>query len=470
MPFFLNKYPLFYLILFLLFSTSIAAQTIPICSTCETSKITSIPFQPNNQIFKCKSNSAGLQSIYKWGVIDSKGKVLITPNWDSIGTLSENFAEVFQYIPQRKKVNFKAGLISFENKNLLPLQYNSIQTIQTPYFRINTGKGFLLWHNTKGFISKNSYDSIVLDKQNIFLYTEQMVHRLHISTGVLTDGNIKSWGLNENGFISNPFDTLYLHRVGYKALEIVLADSITSSLKENQLLLYRNGIKIKWNLEPNYLNRKITAQKNIEFVNLKTLQDSTLIKIKTRTKADTILLIDKYFLFKRNKLWGYADTLGNIFIAPVYDTLGFMYNSRIAVKMKGKWGFLDNHENIIAQPYYQSVGDFRYGSAWIMQNKKYNFLDLSGKIINSTWYDSITATHVNYIVFAKGKVGLVNHLGQEIIGTRYLKILDFGEGACLAQTVDKQWLLLDYKENRISQRYYSNVYCLNKSKVYVLKK
>jgi hypothetical protein len=469
MLFFFKLRPAIYLLLFLLFSKSSAAQFV-VCPTCDPSGISSIPLNGNIQVFKCKTNLAGLPSVYKWGIIDAKGAIRIKPEWDSIGTVSKNFAEVFQHIPQRKKVSYKSGLISFDNKTLLPIQYNSIQHIANNYYRVYTGKNYLLWHETKGFVSKNPYDSITLDKQNIFLFTDCMVHRITLETGSLSEGNVKGWQDSAGILMRKTYDTLYLHRAGNKNLQMIFADSASSSNLKNQILLWRNGKALTWNFEKINGSLKVSAEKSVAFSDIKTLSDSTLLKIKARTKADTFLLHGKYLLFKRNNFWGYADTIGNIFIASAYDTLGTMYNNRIAVRMKNKWGFLDNHENIIAQPYYQAVGDYRYGAAWVLQNSKYNFLDLSGKTINSLWYDSIVVTHANYIVYAKGKAGLVNHLGQEIIGTRYLQLLDFAEGSCLAQTDNKKWLLLDYKENRISQSYFANVYYLPMCKVYVLKK
>ncbi len=455
----------------LLFSTQLWAQQVLVCNSCDIKTIQTLPLSQSIQVFKCKA-SQETPEMYKWGIRDVKGNIIVKPEWDSIGAVGQNMAVVYQYIPQRKKTTLKAGIISFQNQSILPLHYTSIQTLQAPYYKVSTPKGYQVWHEQQGFIHTNIYDSIHVDPiLGILLYTDNLCHRINPSTAAFEGGNNKLWLTNDNGRIySIPYDTLYLYRAGAKGLTPVLGDSIKDSNHPLEVRLYREGKSMTWNFPTLSKAQKIERRNDIQLLNINTLSDSTIIKIKTRTQADTILLLNHLFLFKRNHFWGYGDTVGNVPIAPVYDSLGLMYNDRVAVKIRNKWGFLDRNENIIAQPYYEAVGDYRYGATWVLQNKKYNFLNLSGKVINTHWYERIVETHLNYVVYYKGKAGLVNHLGQEIIGTRYLQILDFGEGACLVQTEDLKWFLMDYKENRISTLSYSYVYYLPHSQVYVLKK
>jgi hypothetical protein len=450
----------FYLIALILLHTCLWAQNVLVCTSCSEEVIRSINKTSSIQIFKCKITSSHLPALYKWGIVDSKGYAIVNPVWDSIGTVSKNYAEVYQYVPQRKKTTLKAGLISWEGKMVLPLQYASVQLLKDPYYKINTGKGFQVWHAEKGFVSKQTYERITIDTLGILLYTDNICHRINPSTGILEEGNFKLWLMADHGRVySIPYDTLYIYRAGQIGLTALLADSIGNGKHAQQVNMYREGKSLTWNFSTAVPAPHTTKKKDVSFVDLDVLDDSTLIKIKNRTQADVILLINPLFLFKRNNFWGYGDTIGNVTIAAVYDSLGMIYNDRVAVRMNNKWGFLDGHENIIAQPYYEEVGDYRYGATWVRQQKKYNFLDLSGKVINTHWYDKIEETQRNYIVYYKGKAGLVNHLGQEIIGTRYLQILDFGEGACLVQTEDQKWYVMDYK-----------VYYLAPSKTYVLKK
>lgn len=456
----------------LLSSTELWAQHVLVCNSCQTESIQAAEKNTTVQAFKCKVEEEYLPTVYKWGVLDNKGQVIVKPEWDSISLVGTDFAIVYQYIPQRKKTSFKSGIVSFQNKTILPVQYTSIELLKAPYYKVSTAKGEQIWHEHKGFISKNTYDSIRIDEVlGILLYTDMFCHRLNSTTAQLEEGNVKCWLVNDSGRIySIPYDTLYVYRAGEKELTAVLADSIADSNHPLEVRLYRKTKSVAWNFPPLHKTQTLERRHDIQFISTKTLADSTIIKIKDRTQADTILLIDRLFLFKRNNYWGYGDTIGNVPIAPVYDSLGLMYNDRVAVKIRNKWGFLDRHENIIAQPYYEEVGDYRYGATWVLQNKRYNFLNLSGKVINTHWYERIVETNLNFIVYYKGKAGLVNHLGQEIIGTRYLQILDFGEGACLVQTEDSKWFLMDYKENRISTLPYSYVYYLSHSQVYVLKK
>ena len=465
-----------FFISFLLYSIQGHSQSVLLCSSCDVTVLAKeLESISSNQkkvtVFKCPLRFGNLPIAYKWGVADAKGNVLVKPFWDSIGNVANGLVEVFQYTPQRKKAPLKAGLLSVEQKNILPLSYRSIRIVAGTYYSVDTGKGFQLWKTGKGFLSILPYDSIVKTPNYILLYTEGFCHRLDSTAQKIEQGPYREWRTNDNNRIyATLYDTVYLYRDGLTTLTPLLVDSVVSSAKADEIILYRSNSKVPYrltNLPQHYMHQAGPIHPSA----LNTLLDSTLIKIQNRSKADSIVLVNDWYLYRRNKMWGYGDTLGNIGIGAQYEELRYKYNNRFAMKYKGKWGFLDDRENIIVQPYYDEVGDFIYNGAWVRQGKKYNFVGLNGKLLNSNWYDNITlTTGNNYNVQLKGKTGLVSKDGREIISTRYLQVLDFGGGSCLTQTEDEKWFLMNYSEYRIFNDPYSNVQYLPKSKVYVLKK
>jgi hypothetical protein len=466
----------FLFISIVLYSISGYAQSVLSCSSCDASvlvkEISSLSTgQKKVVIFKCPLRLGNLPIANKWGVADAQGNILIRPLWDSIGNVANGLAEVFQYTPQRKKAPLKAGLLSVQQKNILPLSYRSIRVAAGTYYSVDTGKGFQLWKAGKGFLSALPYDSIVKTPHYILLYTEGFCHRLDSTAQKIEQGPYREWQTNDNNrTYATLYDTLYMYRNGVTTLTPLLADSVTASSKADEIILYRNHRKVPYRLI-NLTQHSLHEADPIQPSALNTLLDSTLIKIKNRSKADSIVLVNDWYLYRRNNMWGYGDTLGNIGIGAQYEELRYKHNNRFAMKYKGKWGFLDDRENIIVQPYYDEVGDFIYNGAWVRQGATYNFVGLNGKLLNSNWYDNITLTAGNnYKVQLKGKTGLVSKDGREIISTRYLQVLDFGGGSCLTQTDDGKWFLMNYSEYRIFNDPYSNVQYLPKSKVYVLKK
>ncbi|MBC7488489.1 MAG: WG repeat-containing protein [Cytophagaceae bacterium] len=464
----------FVFIITLLYSVEGYSQAIS-CSSCDASVILKeIPALHSSVqktvVFKCPIQLGNLQKVIKWGICDSKGNVLVKPVWDSIGTLINGLAEVFQYIPQRKRAPLKAGLISIQQKNILPLAYRSIGVIAGTYYSIDTGKGFQLWKAGKGFLSPLPYDSIIKTPTRILLYTEGFCHRLDSTAQKIEQGPYREWHTNDNNKVYPTFyDTLYIYRNGTSIVSL-FADSISASSKADEIILYRNNSKVPFRLVQ-IAAPSIHEANPIHPVPLSTLLDSTLIKIKKKTQADSLVLVNDWYLYRRKNAWGYGDTLGNIGIGASYEELRYPHNRRLAMKYKGKWGILDDRENIIVQPYYDEVGDFIHTGTWIRQGNKYNFVGLNGKILNSNWYDNISPTAGdNYLVQLKGKTGLVSQEGREIISTRYLQLLDFGGNSCLVQTEDGKWFLMNYAEYRISNDPYSSVKYFAKSKVYVLKK
>ena len=455
---------------------SFQGYTQPVsCSSCDATvllkEISALNLSAQKTVvFQCPLKLGNLNTVRKWGISDAKGNVLVKPFWDSIGTVTNGLAEVFQYVPQRKKAPLKAGLISVQQKNILPFVYRSIRVITGTYYSVDTGKGFQVWKAGKGFLSPLPYDSIVKTPAHILLYTEGFCHHLDSTAQKIEQGPYREWHTNDNNKVYPTFyDTLYIYRNG-TAIVSLFADSIAASSKADEIILYRNNSKVRFRLVQ-LAAPSIHEADPIHPVPLSTLSDSTLIKIKKKTQADSLVLLNDWFLYRRKNAWGYGDTLGNIGIGASYEELRYPHNRRLAMKYKGKWGILDDRENIIVQPYYDEVGDFIYTGTWIRQGSKYNFVGLNGKLLNTNWYDNITPTAGNnYLVQLKGKTGLVSHEGREIIGTRYLQLLDFGGNSCLVQTEDGKWFLMNYAEYRISNDPYSSVQYLRQSKVYVMKK
>ena len=459
-----------------LYSIQGFAQSVVTCRSCEAplllQEISALHLdQKKAVVFKCPLQVGNLQVAYKWGVADGTGKMLIKPFWDSIGSVSNGLAEVFQYVPQRKKAPLKAGLVSLQQKNILPLSYRSIRTIAGTYYSVDTGRGFQLWKAGKGFLSSLLYDSLVATPTRINLYTEGFCHSLDSNAQKIEQGPYREWHTTDNNKVyPTIYDTSYIYRNGTTALVPLMADSIAASAKMDEIILYRNNSQVPFRLVA-LPTPSLYEAETLHPSDLSTLLDSTLIKIRNRSKADSIVLVNDWYLYRRNNMWGYGDTLGNIGIGATYEALRYKHNNRLAVKYKGKWGFLDHRENIIVQPYYDEVGDFIYTGTWVRQGKKYNFVGLNGKLLNTNWYENITLTAGgNYLVQLKDKTGLVSKEGREIISTRYVQVLDFGGGSCLTQTEDGKWFLMNYAEYRISNDPYTSVQYLPKSKVYVLKK
>ena len=267
---------------------SFQGYTQPVsCSSCDATvllkEISALNLSAQKTVvFQCPLKLGNLNTVRKWGISDAKGNVLVKPFWDSIGTVTNGLAEVFQYVPQRKKAPLKAGLISVQQKNILPFVYRSIRVITGTYYSVDTGKGFQVWKAGKGFLSPLPYDSIVKTPAHILLYTEGFCHHLDSTAQKIEQGPYREWHTNDNNKVYPTFyDTLYIYRNG-TAIVSLFADSIAASSKADEIILYRNNSKVRFRLVQ-LAAPSIHEADPIHPVPLSTLSDSTLIKIKKKT-------------------------------------------------------------------------------------------------------------------------------------------------------------------------------------------
>jgi WG containing repeat len=92
-------------------------------------------------------------------------------------------------------------------------------------------------------------------------------------------------------------------------------------------------------------------------------------------------------------------------------------------------------------------------------NKKWGLIDQKGQVLQAAVYDGIAEfKSYGYAVMQRnGKVGLLNHLGQEIVPARYedTKVLD---SLLIAVMDDSEWMVIDLHGNTVLEKGYESVH------------
>lgn len=92
----------------------------------------------------------------------------------------------------------------------------------------------------------------------------------------------------------------------------------------------------------------------------------------------------------KTKAWGFINKKGQTVIPCKYDTV-FSFHEGLAVVMLGnKWGYIDKSGKVIVPPQYEKVYDFKEGLALVSSNSKYGFLDKTGKLIVPLQFNNAT--------------------------------------------------------------------------------
>lgn len=368
-------------------------------------------------------------------------------------------------------INRKRSGVVFENKLIIPFQYDSIHYAAPDEFicweylisRRLFARNVILYNcKTKKtvdfrasniqYVSDNLYLLHIKGKKMLYnsatghLSAQLDTYTFIDSMFILTSVGEQYTLLNRNGtdFISSPFkalvrsnDSVYnavlynqwdIYRTtGEKTFNKLLCDSIQISAADHSWKVYRNdSLFFRRNSSYFYLNAPKTfvpiTSNHIPAVIDKFDYDT----MKMRINFDTIYQQSDYlYLYKKVGKYGYCDTTGNVKISHQYDTITDWHENMAAIRMKNKWGYVTKREKMTVQPYYLKALPFTNGAAAVYDGKKWMFITKEGKNINSISFDSIQqTTSGKWYIYNKGLCGICDINGREIIPPAYEYILD----------------------------------------------
>lgn len=93
------------------------------------------------------------------------------------------------------------------------------------------------------------------------------------------------------------------------------------------------------------------------------------------TFSEGLALVEKAGQF------GFIDDRGNEVIIPQYEEAAFFVEGLAKVRVRGKYGYIDKQNNIVINPQYDDASDFQEGVAYVKVRGKYGFIDKSGKMV-----------------------------------------------------------------------------------------
>ena len=93
---------------------------------------------------------------------------------------------------------------------------------------------------------------------------------------------------------------------------------------------------------------------------------------KDTTKKKPLFVIVKPSLipFRKDTLWGYADTNRRLKVKPQYSEAAPLIEGMGRVRKGTKWGFVNKTGRLTIPPRYDRVNDFKGGLAMVESNKK----------------------------------------------------------------------------------------------------
>ncbi|MCU0416265.1 MAG: WG repeat-containing protein [Cytophagaceae bacterium] len=380
-------------------------------------------------------------------------KCLLPFYYDTIYSIAPHIFVVRQHLVERRSYSLGEGIYDgLMHQFLLPCKSQRIQRLSSTILSIQRTSSTTYY----SLISRNKVQTknVTVKWDSTFLLLLQTttirVYDQETLSPVLSDSIVNYY---QSKYQPTATGYWQLH-TGASPSWSIQADSVLYSRTENCWYYYINH-------EPHAVRSLILSPKeHASFTTITpTATIDTLFRNRFRRiqKVDsTLLQVNGFFLIQKNKLYGYCDSLGNMVIAPQYDTLGLLSEGLCAVRFPKGWGFLNTQEILQIQPYYDKVETFNQTVSIVQQQQQFLFLDRFGKNKNSITYDSIRLTPLgNYYVYKKGKVGLCNAYGEEQISTKFTLLKEVRDQLYVFSKEDTMFGLLDKNQTVLVAPSYS---------------
>ncbi len=134
-----------------------------------------------------------------------------------------------------------------------------------------------------------------------------------------------------------------------------------------------------------------------------------------------------YAIVKNKKAYGLINYEGKEVLGCVYDTI-FNFNSEMKIlKRKTKYGIVAYNGDNISDCIYDNFKNFGHDTTLIVMSKgtKWGVLDINGDIVIPIKCDNISNIEDSHVIIRnKGKYGMLNREGTQILGCMYDTILD----------------------------------------------
>jgi hypothetical protein len=311
----------------------------------------------------------------KYGTINTRGKWLIKPTFDSLDSFYNGYADIYK--------NGKEGLINTKGKVILDCEYDFIGTVED-------NRVLVMKDNSCNFSDLLGNLILKLPVADAEYFSEGFA-------AVKFNKNGK-WGyidIKGNLKIDTIFYLAYEFKKGIAEVTIESFDTIRGN--ENYTLLETQYIDYNIDQSGKIIDTIEYKQRKRKFPLIGYANANTLGRINSR--GDTIMkpkyrsfgyVQEKYMRYYDGKKYGLADTTGLILIEPIYDELEyFSTNGLAAAKRNGKYGYINKSGTIVIDFVYDDARGFAYGLAPVKINGKWGFINRRGKLKIKPIYDHI---------------------------------------------------------------------------------
>lgn len=351
-------------------------------------------------IGKVTNGKAYFTDASRSGVINTKGKVLIKPQYSNLWISGGN------YIAQ-SATDKRFTLIDSLGNSISIRSYESVRAFNGKFYPVKN-RGFWGAINSSG---------------------KEIIACTHDSIGQLLDDLVVVKFKGKYGVVDLKEDWMVTPQPG--KIELINSERY---LVQNQKTKFLKSFKG----EIVYFSDNALEFKNGYLV--ESLQSGSFLKIDMNglivERFDRPEAIEELYeeseglrAIKKDNRYGFVDSRGRLRIANRYENVKSFSDSRAAVMIRGKWGYINHEDQIAIQPVYDQVEQFKNGYAVVRLKDQYGLIDKSGKLVIPARYESIDLLEDKRVkVKQNGLWGLSENNGRILLQPKFETLLPLKNG------------------------------------------
>ncbi len=350
----------------------------------------------------------------KYGFKDAKGKVIVTPRYDTVKPFKDDVAVV------GKKVtccDYEFGLINKAGKEIVPVIYDIVYA--------DAGIVVVQSDDKYGFLDKAGKKLTPLKYNNVWGFSDGIAG-VELYDREKGEGK---WGFVDNtGKVVIPvkYDGVLSNKKGVIAEREGKYFAVAKSGKETPLNYERIGHEA-------YGLLLVQANKKYGFINTKG-EEVIPLKYDNAWDFSTYSSVGWLSNVRRGNKSGFIDTTGKEAIPIKYDWVGLFREGLATVTMNmvpavdSKNGYIDSAGNLVIPMIYNSAKVFSEGLAAVSKqaggrNFKYGYINNEGKEVIPFMYESADEFSGGLAAVNKnGKYGFIDKEGKEVIAFKYDRV------------------------------------------------
>lgn len=330
--------------------------------------------------------------IGKYGIVDTSGKIIATPQFDELPVYGDNMFRI--------KIGEKYGYANREGKIVIPAQFEY-------------GDAF---NEGLAIVSPKNGIASIIDKTGKVLVDNlgkgAGFYKFNNGLARCRDANRKYGFLDVTG--KRVIQPIYDYADDFSHNRaIVSLDNHYGLIDRTGKFIVPNKYDFFYDLEGGYYQTK-DANGNTGVV------DSLGNEILPSVYSEVFHLQKNYFTVEKDGLNGCYSLSGKEIFPPQSITAIYFFDGRSKVIRDGKNGVIDSTGKFIVPMDYDSIGIYYKGYANVRKGNLFGTLDTKGKIIIPPKYEELRPFLNGFAVFKEnGKYGYINLEGSIVVDAKF---------------------------------------------------